>query len=143
MHFWRRATTIPPCSEIAKRRLGTQAQRASWIAGNILHKDLARNGYNIWHDRAVFHFLINQQLRHDYLNRALHAVRPGGHLIITTFAEDGPGQCSGLPVVRYNLEQLQQQFAPSFSLLSHERELHRTPTGAVQSFLSCHFHRCG
>jgi 2-polyprenyl-3-methyl-5-hydroxy-6-metoxy-1,4-benzoquinol methylase len=139
--------TVLDCSEcgleIAKQRLGNQAQSVNWILGNILETDLPRNGYNIWHDRAVFHFLIHAHHRDDYLNRTLHAVSPGGHLIITTFAEDGPGQCSGLPVIRYNLEQMQQQFAPSFSLLSHGRELHRTPNGAVQSFLSCHFHCCG
>ena len=92
----------------------------------------------LWHDRAVFHFLTDAADREAYVARALDAVKPGGHVIVATFAEDGPAQCSGLPVVRYRPDQLHAEFGEAFTLLRHEREAHHTPSGAVQQFVYCY-----
>jgi trans-aconitate methyltransferase len=90
--------------------------------------------FDVWHDRAVFHFLTQQQDQAAYAARAGDAVRPGGALILGTFAVDGPTQCSGLDVARYDAATLQRAFAGGFDLERAEREEHHTPWGAVQPF---------
>ena len=86
----------------------------------------------------MFHFLTNPEQRAEYVRAVLHAVRPGGHVIVATFAEDGPMQCSGLPVRRYSPGGLHAEFGQPFELLGHEREEHRTPSGTVQKFIYCY-----
>jgi SAM-dependent methyltransferase len=123
---------------VAKQRLGTQADAVHWVEGDITHAEFPLHRFDIWHDRAVFHFLTNPTDRHAYVERVMHAVRPGGHVIIATFAEDGPEKCSGLPVMRYQPETLHAEFGDSFLLITHEKEAHRTPFGTVQQFVYCY-----
>ena len=121
----------------AKERLGARAQQVSWLVGDITQVNLPRHAYAVWHDRAVFHFLTTAEEREAYVRAVLRAVRPGCHVIVATFAEDGPEKCSGLPVVRYSADGLHAQFGAPFTLLRHEREEHHTPAGAVQKFIYC------
>jgi 2-polyprenyl-3-methyl-5-hydroxy-6-metoxy-1,4-benzoquinol methylase len=127
----------------ARMRLGERAKQVNWIEADITQAALPRHAYAVWHDRAVFHFLTEPADRAAYVRAVLHAVRPGGHVIVASFAEDGPTQCSGLPVVRYSPDGLHAEFGDTFELLSHEREAHRTPTGAVQSFVYCFCRKIG
>ena len=121
----------------AKQRLGARAKRVSWLIGDITQVNLPRHAYEVWHDRAVFHFLTTAEEREAYVRAVLGAVRPGGHVIVATFAEDGPEKCSGLPVMRYSADGLHAEFGAPFTLLRHEREEHHTPAGAVQKFIYC------
>ena len=125
----------------AKARLGERALEVRWIEADITTINLPRHCIDVWHDRAVFHFLTGSEDRMTYISAILHAVRPGGHVIIATFAEDGPTQCSGLPVVRYSPEELHAEFGAAFSLHCSEREEHVTPAGAVQRFVYCHLRK--
>ncbi len=122
----------------ARRRLGAAAGRVCWIEGDITQLSLPRHGFEVWHDRAVFHFLTTQEARTAYVTSVLRSVKPGGHVIVATFAEDGPTQCSGLPVVRYRADALHAEFGEPFTLLRHEKESHRTPLGTVQQFVYCY-----
>ena len=121
----------------ARQRLGARAQQVSWLIGDITQFDLPQHAYAVWHDRAVFHFLTTAEEREAYVRAVLRAVKPGGHVIVATFAQDGPEKCSGLPVVRYSADGLHAQFGAPFTLLRHEREEHHTPAGAVQKFIYC------
>lgn len=121
----------------AKTRLGARGANVTWLHADILKAELPRHAYDVWHDRAVFHFLTAQEDRHAYVRAVLHAVRPGGIVIVATFADDGPTQCSGLPVMRYDAAGLHAQFGEPFELLAHEREAHHTPSGSDQKFVYC------
>jgi len=123
---------------VAKQRLGAHAATVHWLEGDITRLELPLNRFDIWHDRAVFHFLNTQEERTAYVQAVLRSVRPGGHVIVATFAEDGPLQCSGLPVVRYRPETLHAEFGEAFLLVEHEKEVHHTPSGAVQQFVYCY-----
>ena len=120
-----------------RQRLGKRSDDAQWIEADITQVDLPAQAYDVWHDRAVFHFLTDAADRAAYVRTVLHAVKPGGHVIVATFAEDGPLQCSGLPVVRYQPGQLHAEFGQPFELVAHEKEAHQTPGGAVQQFVYC------
>jgi len=122
----------------AKARLGAGSSRVRWLEADITQADLAVHGYDVWHDRAVFHFLTSSQDRSAYVGQVLRAVKPGGHVIVATFAEDGPTQCSGLPVMRYRADELHAQFGEPFTLLQHEKEEHHTPFGTIQQFVYCY-----
>ncbi len=122
---------------VAKLRLGVRAAKVRWIEANILQAELPDPGYDVWHDRAVFHFLTNEQDRHDYVSKVLRMVKPGGLVIVATFAEDGPTKCSGLPVMRYSAEELHAEFGKPFQLLGQVKESHRTPSGDEQRFVYC------
>jgi len=121
----------------SRARLGERASSVSWLPGDITKVKLARHAYDVWHDRAVFHFLTTREEREAYVNAVLRAVRPGGHVIVATFAEDGPEKCSGLPVMRYSADGLHAEFGTPFALLKQEREEHHTPFGTVQKFIYC------
>jgi SAM-dependent methyltransferase len=123
---------------VAQKRLGAKATDVRWIEANITHAQLPVHGYDVWHDRAVFHFLTDPADRHAYVQAVLRSVKPGGYVIVATFAEDGPLQCSGLPVMRYNAEELHAEFGTPFKLLRHEQEAHHTPSGSVQKFIYCY-----
>ena len=127
----------------AKTRLGARQYEVQWLEANILDAQLPERAYELWHDRAVFHFLTSPEERHAYIKTVLRSVKQDGLIIIATFAEDGPTTCSGLPVMRYSAEELHGELGDSFLLLSHERELHRTPTGNEQSFIYCLFRFIG
>lgn len=122
----------------AQARLGDRAGKVRWIEGDITAIDLPVRAYDVWHDRAVFHFLTAPEQRSAYVERVLRSVKPGGHVIVSTFAEDGPIQCSGLPVMRYSAEALHSEFGAAFKLLKHESEDHRTPAGNIQKFVYCY-----
>jgi hypothetical protein len=100
--------------------------------------ELEDHRYDIWHDRAVFHFLTDPVDRMAYVQQVMKSVKLGGHVIVATFAPDGPAQCSGLPVARYAPEQLHGEFGSHFELIEHISEEHTTPWGAVQHFVYCH-----
>lgn len=127
----------------ARRRLGVQENKVRWIEADITRVELPANRYDIWHDRAVFHFLTTPEQRAAYVHTVFRSVKPGGHVIVATFAEDGPVQCSGLPVMRYRPGELHDEFGAAFTLLKHEKEAHRTPSGTVQQFVYCYCRRVG
>ena len=122
----------------ARQRLGARANAVDWIEADVTQVVLPVHAYDVWHDRAVFHFLTSPQDRLAYVETVLRAVKPGGHVIVATFAEDGPSQCSGLPVARYSAEALHREFGAPFLLVEHAKEEHRTPAGAVQKFVYCY-----
>jgi 2-polyprenyl-3-methyl-5-hydroxy-6-metoxy-1,4-benzoquinol methylase len=134
--------TVLDISETAidttKKRLGTAAEHVSWLVGDITKIQLTPNTYDLWHDRAVFHFLITPEQRADYVRQVAAAVRPGGHVIVSTFGPEGPTKCSGLDVVRYDEQSLHKQFGVRFRLEESSKELHQTPFGTTQQFLYCY-----
>jgi 2-polyprenyl-3-methyl-5-hydroxy-6-metoxy-1,4-benzoquinol methylase len=125
----------------SQERLGERAKMVRWLEANIIEVELPIQTYDIWHDRAVFHFLISGQERQAYVAAVVQAVKPDGYVIVATFAEDGPTQCSGLPVKRYSATELQAEFGASFALLKHTHESHQTPFGTTQKFVYCCFQR--
>lgn len=121
----------------ARARLGARAERVTWQAADVLDVALPARRFDVWHDRAVFHFLTADDDRQRYIAQVRHAVRPGGLVIVATFAEDGPLRCSGLDVTRYSPAQLHAVFGAPFTLLESRRETHTTPSGATQAFTYC------
>jgi ubiquinone/menaquinone biosynthesis C-methylase UbiE len=126
---------------VARQRLGRSADAVHWIEGDITGVTLPRAAYELWHDRAVFHFLTEPTDRQAYVTQLERALRPGGHVIIATFGPEGPTRCSGLAVVRYAPESLQAELGGEFTLLDSQAEDHLTPGGIVQKFIYCHFAR--
>lgn len=126
---------------IAKARLGASASNVKWLEANVIETVFSKNTYDVRHDRAVFHFLTTTEDRRSYVCQVLQAVKPGGLVIVATFAEDGPEKCSGLPVMRYGANELHAEFGAPFILLGHENELHRTPDGREQKFVYCFFRK--
>jgi SAM-dependent methyltransferase len=126
--------------EAAKARLGDKASNVEWIVGDVTMWEPPRS-YDIWHDRATFHFLTDAQDRAAYLSRLKQALKPGGHAIISTFALDGPERCSGLPVERYDAASLAQTLGEGFELVETMRQQHRTPWDSAQSFQFSVFRR--
>ena len=125
----------------ARARIGDLAERITWIEENITDVVLPSEAYDLWHDRALFHFLTTRHERSAYISTLMHALKPDGYVIIATFADDGPLQCSGLPVMRYSPAELQAEIGPAFTLIREEREEHKTPSGALQKFIYCLFQR--
>jgi ubiquinone/menaquinone biosynthesis C-methylase UbiE len=124
--------------EVAKQRLGTRAKEVTWLEADILQVKLPHHAYDLWHDRAVFHFIVQPEERRRYVNAVREAVKPGGHVIVATFASDGPERCSGLPVSRYEPESLHEEFGDSFILMESTKEVHHTPFGTEQKFIYCY-----
>jgi SAM-dependent methyltransferase len=120
--------------EAAGTRLGSRAANVKWIAADITQVALAPATYALWHDRAGFHFLVDDEARRRYVAICRAAVRPGGHILIATFGPDGPERCSGLPVRRYDAAQLHATLGPDLQLVAETTETHRTPWGAPQQF---------
>lgn len=120
--------------DIAAARLGTQARDVEWICANLLQWHPDRQ-FDLWHDRAVLHFLTNDADQHTYLQLLNRSVRPGGGAVIGVFSVDGPQSCSGLPVRQYDEQTLVNFLGDAWEVLDLTRELHTTPTGAVQEFL--------
>ena len=123
---------------VSRARLGARAQSVQWIAADITRADLPAAHYDVWHDRAVFHFLTAPADRARYVDQVLKSVKPGGHVIVAAFGPGGPLQCSGLDVVRYDPDALHAQFGAPFRLLRHETEIHHTPSGQEQEFVYCY-----
>lgn len=124
--------------DVTKKRLKELADRVLWLAGDVTSVKLPRAAYDVWHDRAVFHFLISTEKRAAYVHQVAHAVRPGGHVIVSTFGPEGPTKCSGLDVARYDAQSLHAQFGIRFRLVDSLKELHQTPFGTTQQFLYCY-----
>jgi len=118
----------------SRARLGTAAGQAQWIEADVTDFEPGRS-YEIWHDRAVFHFLTDATDRERYLHVLRKALRSRGHFLLATFGPEGPSRCSGLEVQRYSVEMLRELLEPEFQLRAYEREEHRTPMGSTQEFL--------
>ena len=116
-----------------KRRLGAAGKTVNWVAADITIWEPHRQ-YDVWHDRAVFHFLVKPRDRSAYLDRLAGCLKPGGHAVIATFALDGPEKCSGLPVARYSPDSLSRTLGDGYERLAHRFQLHETPWGSQQSF---------
>jgi SAM-dependent methyltransferase len=121
-----------------RKRLGKASERVHWLAADITKAQLPPSAYDVWHDRAVFHFLTTTSDRVAYVRQVARAVRHGGHVIVATFGPEGPMKCSGLDVVRYDADSLHSEFGIHFRLLDSCNELHHTPFGTIQQFLYCY-----
>lgn len=124
----------------ARERLADRAERVAWVTSDLTTWTPERV-FAVWHDRAVFHFMVRPEERRAYLETLRRALRRGGHAILATFAADGPSLCSGLPVRRYDPEALAEEIGPPFRLVESVREEHLTPAGKVQAFQYCRFER--
>jgi 2-polyprenyl-3-methyl-5-hydroxy-6-metoxy-1,4-benzoquinol methylase len=124
--------------DVNRKRLGNAAERVHWLVADITKVNLEPSAYDVWHDRAVFHFLTAPSDRLSYVRQVAHAVKPGGHVIVSTFGPEGPTRCSGLDVVRYDAGSLHREFGAHFRLLESFTEIHRTPFGTSQQFLCCY-----
>ncbi len=124
--------------EVSKRRLGDNAALVTWIAADITQVELPFQHYDVWHDRAVFHFLTSNEERIKYVRQVTKAVKPGGHVIVATFGPQGPEKCSGLSTMRYDADTLHNEFGTKFKLIESATELHNTPFGTTQQFLYCY-----
>ena len=118
----------------AKVRLGVRAAEVQWVVADVTAVELTTNSFDIWHDRAVFHFLVDEADRRRYVAQAARSIRPGGALVIGTFALDGPTRCSSLDVVRYSPETLAFELGDDFEFCRSVADIHKTPGGAEQSF---------
>jgi 2-polyprenyl-3-methyl-5-hydroxy-6-metoxy-1,4-benzoquinol methylase len=123
--------------EVTKKRLASASENIRWVVGDVTSADLEPRSYDVWHDRAVFHFLTAIDARTAYVRQVAKTVKPGGHVIVSTFGPEGPTKCSGLDVVRYDAESLHKEFGVRFQLLGSSTELHQTPVGTTQQFLYC------
>lgn len=124
----------------ARTRLGERASRAHWLVADATTWEPQRT-YDVWHDRAAFHFLTEESDRAAYIVRLKQGLKIGGHAIIATFALDGPEKCSGLPVIRYDAARLAQTLGSGFELLQSEPSDHATPWGSKQHFQFSVFER--
>lgn len=121
-----------------RRQLGAVSDRVHWLVADITNVELEPSVYDVWHDRAVFHFLTSASDRSAYVRQVARAVRKGGHVIVSTFGPEGSTKCSSLEVVRYDAESLHREFGVHFRLLGSSKELHHTPFGTTQQFLYCY-----
>ena len=126
--------------ETSKARLGAEGAQVQWIVADITRWQPSQ-AYDVWHDRAALHFLTDPKDRAAYVERVLKTVRFGGHVIVGTFAPDGPERCSGLPVVRHDAASLGELLGSSFALADTRRHDHQTPSGAIQKFQFSRFQR--
>jgi SAM-dependent methyltransferase len=124
----------------SRSRLGERASRVEWIVADVTEAE-SLGTFDVWHDRAVFHFLTDAADRRKYVELARRTVPVGGHLIIATFADDGPKRCSDLDVCRYNARSLASELGEGFSLVREAKETHRTPWGSSQAFFYGIFRR--
>jgi 2-polyprenyl-3-methyl-5-hydroxy-6-metoxy-1,4-benzoquinol methylase len=123
--------------DVTKQRLGPAAERVHWLAADITSAEFPSSTYDVWHDRAVFHFLTKTDQRLAYVRQVARAVKPGGHVLVSTFGPEGPTKCSGLEVIRYDADSLHAEFGIRFHMLNSIKELHNTPFGTTQQFLYC------
>jgi SAM-dependent methyltransferase len=124
--------------EANRTRLESFAQRVHWLAADITRVELEPSAFDVWHDRAVFHFLTAAADRAAYVRQVARAVKPAGHVIVSTFGPDGPTRCSGLDVVRYDADSLHAEFGTRFRIIESSKQLHHTPFGTLQQFLYCY-----
>jgi 2-polyprenyl-3-methyl-5-hydroxy-6-metoxy-1,4-benzoquinol methylase len=124
--------------DVCKKRMGAAADRVHWLVADVTRAKLEPGVYDIWHDRAVFHFLTALEQRVAYVSNVARSVKRGGHVVVSTFGPEGPTRCSGLEVMRYDAESLHGQFGKRFRLVESSKELHNTPFGTTQQFLYCY-----
>lgn len=124
--------------DLTKRRLGSAAEQVHWLVGDITKIELESLAYDLWHDRAVFHFLTTREQRIAYIRQVARSVKPGGHIIVSTFGTEGPTKCSGLEVMRYDADSLHSEFGQRFRLIESSKEMHHTPFGTTQQFVYCY-----
>jgi SAM-dependent methyltransferase len=123
--------------EFTRQRLGAKAKDVSWHVGNVTQYDFGSKLFDLWHDRAVFHFLTEPTARRAYVELVRRSVKPGGHVLMATFGPDGPLKCSDLDVVRYDDQSLHHEFGEGFQMLGSKLTEHNTPMGIRQQFLYC------
>ncbi|MGB6870812.1 MAG: class I SAM-dependent methyltransferase [Acidobacteriaceae bacterium] len=136
----------PAAIEQARARLldhGQIAESVKWVVGDVTTVELSAEAFDVWHDRAVFHFLTGPEERAAYARQMKRALKPGGQVVMATFGPEGPERCSGLPVCRYDAAGLAREFGPGFAVVRSAVVEHRTPWGAVQPFLYCQMERAG
>lgn len=124
--------------ELAQARMGPAAKAVHWICGDVVDTEFPERSFDLWHDRAVFHFLTDADDRKRYVRNVAHSLRPGGHAIIATFGPEGPMKCSGVDVKRYDAASLLAEFRSAFRLVESSLEIHDTPFGTTQQFVYCH-----
>jgi SAM-dependent methyltransferase len=134
------ADISPAALEKARSELGERAGTVEWVVADVREHDFGRQ-FELWHDRAVFHFLVDETDRERYLQTLRSSLRPGGHLIMATFGPDGPTRCSDLPVHRYGKKELHLTLGRQFEVISSRLDMHRTPSGTDQQFLFLHLRR--
>ncbi len=122
-----------------KERMGHSGHKVQWICGDVTEAALPEGAFDVWHDRAVFHFLTEANLRRAYAERVQKTLKPGGSLILSTFGPSGPDRCSGLATMRYDPAALAVEFGDRLRLVESSLEMHRTPMGTEQEFLTCWF----
>jgi ubiquinone/menaquinone biosynthesis C-methylase UbiE len=125
----------------SQERLGAAAGDINWVVGDVTRCSLPDAAFDIWHDRAVFHFLTEQEEKASYLKQLANSMKPSGQVIIATFSINGPQSCSGLTVSRYDAPSLLKEFGADFQPLKSATITHQTPTGALQEFLYCRMAR--
>jgi SAM-dependent methyltransferase len=125
-----------------KKRVGLRGAGVTWVRGDVLEIQLPETALDVWHDRAVFHFLTEPDRRRAYMERVESALKRGGSLILSTFGHSGPERCSGLATMRYDAAALEHKVGERFRLVESSVELHETPSGAEQQFLTCWFRLC-
>jgi SAM-dependent methyltransferase len=125
----------------ARTRMGGRADSVTWLNADITTATLPEAAFDVWHDRAVFHFLTEQADRDAYVRALLRSLRPGGWVVIGAFSLSGPPRCSGLDVVRYDASSLQRALGSQFSLSAAAEQTHLTPDGRPQHFVVCRLHR--
>lgn len=126
---------------VSKARLGQQANSVEWIESDITQAKLHKAHYDIWHDRAVFHFLTNAEDRRRYVAVMTEALKPQGQLVMATFSLEGPPRCSGLDIVRYSPQTLHAELGKDFRLAEALEEEHQTPFNTTQKFIYCRFQK--
>ena len=126
--------------DAAKKRIGASASAVDWIVADATTWRPVKS-YDVWHDRAAFHFLTDPRDRAAYVERLRFAVAPSGHVVIATFALDGPEKCSGLPVQRHDSASLSAELGPEFELVETRSEIHHTPWQSTQAFQFSRFRR--
>jgi hypothetical protein len=131
--------TAEPLAAV-RARLGPAAKNVDWLVADVT-MFIPTKKWDVWHDRAVFHFLTDRQDREKYRRNVLRATELGASVIVATFGPGGPDRCSGLPTVRYAPEELRRELGPEFELVEEAGEDHLTPAGSVQPFVYCRFRR--
>jgi len=124
--------------DASKERLGSRSTQVNWVEADITAAILPQDHFDVWHDRAVFHFLTNVEDRRKYVELAMRAIKPGGHIIVASFGLGGPEKCSGLDVVRYGPETMHDEFGNAFEFINCIDEIHHTPFGTTQKFIYCY-----
>ncbi len=122
----------------AKSRLGAAAGKVHWMVSDITSVELLKHGYDFWHDRAVFHFLRDEELRRRYITAVRWGLKPHGHIVVATFGPAGPERCSGLDVVRYSANGIHAEFGDLFEKVDSKIQIHTTPWGTEQEFVYCY-----